>query len=97
MCTEALCVLGEALCELGRRRLPGRDRPALYLPQRGVQWKRGVVICMLLWTSLLYNTTPINCTPLRLHPPVMNIQAHMLRAHPEGRTVLLLLLLLLSL
>ena len=23
-------------------------------------------------TSLLYNTTPIHCTPLPLHPPVMN-------------------------
>ena len=32
--------------------------------QRGVQWKQGVVICMLLSTSLLYNTTPI-----RLHLP----------------------------
>ena len=40
--------------------------------QRGVQWKQGVVICMLLYTSLLYNTTPIRCTRLRLHPPVMN-------------------------
>ena len=27
---------------------------------------------MLLCTSLLYDTTPIHCTPLRLHPPVMN-------------------------
>ena len=40
----------------------------------GVQWKQGVVICMVLYTSLLYATTPIHCTPLRLHPPVMNIQ-----------------------
>ena len=27
---------------------------------------------MMLYTSLLYNTTPIHCTPLPLHPPVMN-------------------------
>ena len=30
----------------------------------GVQWKQGVVICMVLCTSLLYNTTPHP-----LHPP----------------------------
>ena len=42
--------------------------------QRGVQWKQGVVICMTLYTSLLHNTTPIHCTPLRLHPPLMNTQ-----------------------
>ena len=39
----------------------------------GVQWKQGVVICMMLYTSLLYHTTPIHCTPLRLHPPLMYI------------------------
>ena len=42
--------------------------------QRGVQWKQGVVIHMMLYTSLLYNTTPIQGTPLPLHPPVMNTQ-----------------------
>ena len=42
--------------------------------QRGVQWKQGVVIYMMLYTSLLFHTTPIHCTPLRLHPPVMNTQ-----------------------
>ena len=31
--------------------------------QRGVQWKQAVVICMMLYTSLLYNTTPRHCTP----------------------------------
>ena len=41
----------------------------LKIHQRGVQWKQGVVIYMLLYTSLLYNTTPIHaprshCTPL---------------------------------
>ena len=40
--------------------------------QRGVQWKRGVVIYMMSYTSLLYDTTPIHCIPLPLHPPVMN-------------------------
>ena len=38
-----------------------------YIPQRGVQWKQGVVIYMMLHTSLSYNTTPIHCTPLPLH------------------------------
>ena len=38
-----------------------------------VQWQQGVVIYMMLYTSLLYDTTPIRC-PLRLHPPVMNTQ-----------------------
>ena len=51
-------------------RIPG----LIYIPQRGVQWKQGVVIYMILYTSLLYDTTPIHCTPLRLHPPLMNTQ-----------------------
>ena len=46
----------------------------VYIPQRGVQWKQGVVIYMTLYTSLLHNTTPIHCTPLRLHPPLQSIQ-----------------------
>ena len=40
----------------------------------GVQWKQGVVIYMMLYTSLLWNTTPIHCTPLPRHLPVMNTQ-----------------------
>ena len=47
----------------------------LDIPQKGVQRKQGVVISMTLYTSLLHNTTPIHCTPLRLHPPVMNIHS----------------------
>ena len=43
------------------RAFPG----TLYIPQRGVQWKQGVVVYMTLYTSLLYNTTP---SPL--HPPL---------------------------
>ena len=39
------------------------------IPQRGVQWKQGVVIYMISYTSLSYNATPIRCTPLPLHPP----------------------------
>ena len=42
--------------------------------QRGVQWKQGVVICMILYTSWLYDATPIHCTPLRLHPPLQSIR-----------------------
>ena len=37
--------------------------------RRGVQWKQGVVVYIMLKAVLLYNTTPIQCTPLRLHPP----------------------------
>ena len=37
--------------------------------QRGVQWKQGVVVHIILWAVLIYDTTPIHCTPLRLHPP----------------------------
>ena len=35
--------------------------------QRGVQWKQGVVVYIILQAVLLYNTTP-----LRMHPPLMN-------------------------
>ena len=49
---------------------------SLKIHQRGVQWKQGVVIYMVLYTSWLYTTTPIHCTPLPLHPPMMNTQSH---------------------
>ena len=49
--------------------------PAIYILQKGVQWKQGVVVYMTLYTSLLYNTTPIHYTPLPLHPPLPNVQA----------------------
>ena len=39
---------------------------------KGGAVEQGVVMYMMLYTSLLYNTTPIHCTPLRLHPLVMN-------------------------
>ena len=48
------------------------DSSKVKIHQRGVQWKQGVVIYMMLATSLLYSTTPIHCTPLPLHPPVVN-------------------------
>ena len=45
-------------------------RPATFfkIHQRGVQRKQGVVMHMMLCTGLLYDTTPIRCTPLPLHP-----------------------------
>ena len=47
--------------------------PGLFkIHQRRVQWKQGVVIQIMSHTSLLSNTTPIHCTPLPLHPHVMN-------------------------
>ena len=48
-------------------------RAPLYILQRGVQWKQGVVVCMALYTCLLYNTTPIHCTPDPLHPSLQSI------------------------
>ena len=46
----------------------------VYIPQRGVQWKQGVVVYIILKAVLLYNTTQIHCAPLPLHPPVTNTQ-----------------------
>ena len=45
----------------------------VYILQRGVQWKQGVVNYMMLYTILLYNTTPIHRTPDPLHPPLQSI------------------------
>ena len=44
----------------------------------GVQWKQGVVVYMTLYTSLLYNITPIHCTHLPLHPPLLSIHTRVL-------------------
>ena len=38
---------------------------------RGVQWNQGVVVHITLLAVLLYDTTPIHCTRLPLHPPLM--------------------------
>ena len=57
------------------------EAATLYILQRGVQWKHGVVIRVVLYTILLYNTIPIHCTPLPLHPPVMNTHT---RRSPGG-------------
>ena len=51
--------------------------------QKGVQWKQGVVIYMMLYTSSLYNTTAIHCTLLPLHPPVMNTHEYPAAPSPE--------------
>ena len=64
LCCE-VCALLNRVCDV---------RPRIYILQRVVQWKQGVVIYMMLYTSLLYNATPIHCTPLRLHPPLVNAQ-----------------------
>ena len=52
----------------------GAKAQRIKIHQRGVQWKQGVVIYMMLFISLFYNATPIHCTLLRLHPPLMNTQ-----------------------
>ena len=38
-----------------------------------ILWKQGVVIYMMLCTSLQYDTTPIHGTALRLHTPLLSI------------------------
>ena len=76
----------------------GRGR--FYIPQRGVQWKQGVVVCMVLCTSLLYNTTPIHCTPDPLHPPLQSIQREgemSCRCSCPGCLIIIIVLLLLLL
>ena len=49
-----------------------------------MQWKRGVVIRMVLYTSLPYDTAPIHRTPLPLplHPPVIDTQGRGLDGQP---------------
>ena len=37
-----------------------------------------IYIYIYIYTSLLYSTTPIHCTPLPLHPAVMNTQCCLL-------------------
>ena len=63
--------------EYGKSGCP-KDEPRclekLYILQRGVQWKQGVVVYILLQAVLLCNTTPIHCTPLPLHPTLQSIQ-----------------------
>jgi len=41
---------------------------------KGVQWKQGVVIYIMSCTVSLHDATPIHCTPLPLHPPLLNTQ-----------------------
>ena len=56
--------------------------------QRGVQWKQGVVMYMMLYTGSLHNTTFIQFTPIPLHPPVMNTRLHRgLREFTKGGLV----------
>ena len=42
----------------------------------GVQWKQGVVIYVMLHTSLLSNTTPIHCTPCNKYPLLVKSLRH---------------------
>ena len=53
----------------GRRLLLPLPLTALKIHQRGVQWKQGVVVYIMSYTVLLYNTTPIHCTPPPTAPP----------------------------
>ena len=51
--------------------------------QRGVQWKQGVVVQIRLYTVLVYNTSPIHCTSLPLHPPLRNVEICLLQDTAE--------------
>ena len=42
---------------------------------------------MVLHTILPYNTTPIHCTPLPLHPPVMNIHNNKTEAQNAAKAL----------
>ena len=55
--------------------------------QRGVQWKQGVVIYVLIYTSVLYGTTPINCSRLPLHPPCNDYPTNMSPRHSSRGSV----------
>ena len=67
--SESTVVHFATSCHEHRLRAIAALQRRLKIHQRGVQWKQGVVICMMLYTSLSYNTAPIRCTPLPLHPP----------------------------
>ena len=43
----------------------------MYMCMHACMWKQGVVVYIILYVVVVYNTTPIHCTPLRLHPHVM--------------------------
>ena len=74
--------LSSSASPLARARALQPQKWHVKIHQRGVQWKQGVVICMMLCTSLLYDTTSIHCTLLPLHDPVMNTQ----KWHVAGST-----------
>ena len=57
------------------------------IQQRGVHWKQGVVIHMMLYTSLLYNTTPIHCTPPPTATPCNEYPQEAGRGQGGGRRV----------
>ena len=64
-----------------------RSRNPSRLIKGGVQWKQGVVIYMMSHTSLLYDTIPIHCTLLPLHPPLPSIQFPRLSAYSMAPAV----------
>ena len=44
------------------------------------------MVCIRLYTVLLYDTSPIHCTPLRVHPPLMNTpKQHVTHKLQDGR------------
>ena len=52
--------------------------PGVYILQRGVQWKQGVVNYMMIYTILLYNTTPILCRVSKVAAPYASVVANLL-------------------
>ena len=57
-------IFGHAMCLPCVNSSPGRPSFVIIyysiLIQEGMQWKHGVVICMMLYICLLYNTNPVH-------------------------------------
>ena len=68
--TQAMLVGCNVRRETGRTTTLLKTWPyyKLKIHPRGVQWKQGVVICMLLYASWLFDTTLIHYTPLPRTP-----------------------------
>jgi len=58
----------------------GAGREGSRFSKGGVQWKQGVVIYIMSCAASLHSAAPIHCTPLPLHPPLLNTQGCVLHS-----------------
>ena len=78
---EELVCAAEAETRCGvRARYLAHVLRTVYVLQRGVRWKQGVVVYILSRAVLLFNNTPIHRTPLPTHPSPHN-------EYPGRRTI----------